>query len=99
MKPYPKDASLSTMLIGNSLALGLPIIGYFNGQLQPNSLWTYMSLGLQIVPIFNILRLFMRATLNVRSKPFMLFSAWFLSLACLASAYWWSTHFAGLTLN
>lgn len=99
MKPYQKNASVSTMLVSNSIALGFPLLGLYNGQLQPHSLWAYISLGLQILPLTNVMRLLMRATLHIRSNTPLLLGAWLLSLGSLGAALWWIPRYAGVALD
>lgn len=84
------------MLLGDTLALALPWLGWFNGHLQPGTLWTLASLAVQAIPAFNFLRLLMRATLRVKSERSQLLAAWLLSLACLGSALWWAPRYAGI---
>jgi len=99
MRPFQRETGLRPMLVGNAIALLFPLVGVLNGHLQAGSLWSYASLALLVVPVLNLLRLLMRATLGVKAYRRQALWATLLGLACLGSAFWWVPRFAGILLH
>lgn len=99
MRPYQKGPGLRPVLIGNLLALVVPWVCWGNGLLQPGQAATYASLALQVIPLFNLLRLIMRTSMGIRAHQGQLVLAWLLCFGCIASALWWIPRYTGIYLQ
>lgn len=99
MKPYQKGPGLRPLLLGNMVALLLPLTFWMSGRLSTYSPWTYLCLALQVLPLANLLRLLMRLTLGVKANRQQAWVGIVLSLACLGSALWWVPRYAGIALK
>ena len=89
MKPYHKDTGLRYVILGDLLALMLPLLLWHQGRLQSHSALAWISLGLQVIPLANLLRLLMNLTLGITFKGSQLAAAWLLTLGALGSCIWW----------